>query len=527
MKNFYWFALLLISPFALAEYHPPVEYGVAKTIDFVLYNTDGTLDVDEVDSGTEVTAHCDGDAGTTATNDFVDEGSYYSIALTAGELQCERTTLDIAATDRNVVIIPTMGSASAQVDDDGGWYDAIPWNNSSWDAEVQSEANDAIVANELDHLILVNYDPASKPGVATSLLNELIGDDGGVSRYTANALELGPGGAGSGNTSYAQIYKVAGVTSVIVDACISSLTGSGFLHVDEDVSGLSIEIVDEFGVSLALYDDGTEIEDVAAPGTGAWTTPSANNVRVSPDGRSQDCTEMQFADTVFAGDDIAYIKVSDGETTIKDYVGQITFLATEISSRASIQAELEEMKLHKFFLSSMTGTDCTDGSYCSVLVSDDATPDFDSYDNTTDSLEALSVTLGTPTAADLSADLVSISSNISDATADIVDIQVQIGTAGDGLTDIPGLSAFNPVNTTIATLASQVSFTLTAGSTDDNAYNGCSAMITDQATATQIAFAAIRDYTGSTKTVTLHFDPGIFTMATTDLVSISCGPVMR
>ncbi len=60
---------------------------------------------------------------------------------------------------------------------------------------LQTAADAALVAMHLDHLLAVDYDPASKPGVATALLNELIEDDGGVSRYTTNALENGPGGS--------------------------------------------------------------------------------------------------------------------------------------------------------------------------------------------------------------------------------------------------------------------------------------------------------------------------------------------
>lgn len=71
-------------------------------------------------------------------------------------------------------------------------------------------------------------------------------------------------------------------------------------------------------------------------------------------------------------------------------------------------------------------------------------------------------------------------------------------------------------DTTIATLASQTSFTLTAGSTDDDAYNGCLIVIEDVSTGTQKAVGVIDDYTGSTKTVTLLEDPGVFTMAATD-----------
>ena len=74
--------------------------------------------------------------------------------------------------------------------------------------------------------------------------------------------------------------------------------------------------------------------------------------------------------------------------------------------------------------------------------------------------------------------------------------------------------------TTIATLATQVSFTLTAGSADNNAYNGCIIVIQDAATAAQKAVGIISAYTGATKTVTLLNDPAVFTMATTDIVTI-------
>ena len=76
------------------------------------------------------------------------------------------------------------------------------------------------------------------------------------------------------------------------------------------------------------------------------------------------------------------------------------------------------------------------------------------------------------------------------------------------------------VSTTIATLASQTSFTLTAGSADNDAYNGATIIITDVSTANQVAVGRVDDYVGSTKTVTLEVDPGIFTMATTDIVDI-------
>lgn len=73
--------------------------------------------------------------------------------------------------------------------------------------------------------------------------------------------------------------------------------------------------------------------------------------------------------------------------------------------------------------------------------------------------------------------------------------------------------------TTIATLASQTSFTLTAGSADNSAYVGCVVYIHDAASAVQCCFGVVSAYTGSTKTVTLAADPAIFTMAAKDNIS--------
>lgn len=55
--------------------------------------------------------------------------------------------------------------------------------------KMQAAANAALVALHLDHLFAVDYDPASKPGTSTALLNELVESDSGVSRFTSNAIE--------------------------------------------------------------------------------------------------------------------------------------------------------------------------------------------------------------------------------------------------------------------------------------------------------------------------------------------------
>lgn len=73
--------------------------------------------------------------------------------------------------------------------------------------------------------------------------------------------------------------------------------------------------------------------------------------------------------------------------------------------------------------------------------------------------------------------------------------------------------------TTIATLANQQEFTLTAGSADNNAYTLCDIVIQDQTTAAQKTVCSVLTYVGSTKTVFLADSPR-FTIATGDIVTI-------
>jgi hypothetical protein len=87
---------------------------------------------------------------------------------------------------------------AAAMNVNGSEFTAIPWN-SAWDTEVQSEVQDALEVNHLDHLLAVAYDPASPVGVADSLFNDLVEDNGtGTTRFTTTALEQAPAGGGGG-----------------------------------------------------------------------------------------------------------------------------------------------------------------------------------------------------------------------------------------------------------------------------------------------------------------------------------------
>jgi len=78
-------------------------------------------------------------------------------------------------------------------------------------ADVNAEVDTALQEIHLDHLLAADYDPASKPGIATALLNELVENDGGVSRFTQNALEQSP--SGGTNPNVLVTTTIASVTS--------------------------------------------------------------------------------------------------------------------------------------------------------------------------------------------------------------------------------------------------------------------------------------------------------------------------
>ncbi len=68
-------------------------------------------------------------------------------------------------------------------------------------AQINTQVDTALTDIHLDHLLATDYDPASKPGTATALLNELVENDAGESRFTANALEQAPSGTGASAAS--------------------------------------------------------------------------------------------------------------------------------------------------------------------------------------------------------------------------------------------------------------------------------------------------------------------------------------
>jgi len=134
--------------------------------------------------------------------------------------------------------------------------------------QINSEVDTAIEDYHLDHLLAADYDPSSKPGVATALLNELVENDEGVSRFTENALEQA---------------VVAAVANKIADhvirrsfenACDSS---DGDAKSYRSLLGAIAKLVNKIAVSgstLTVYED----DDTTSLGTQTVTSESADPI---------------------------------------------------------------------------------------------------------------------------------------------------------------------------------------------------------------------------------------------------------
>jgi hypothetical protein len=177
-------------------------------------------------------------------------------------------------------------------------------------AQVNTEVDTALTDIHLDHLLATDYDPANKPGVATALLNELIGSDAGVSQFTANALELAPAGGGGGGLTIADFFTddsgltyadaVAGsvvkeiadnaglgggaieFTYTVINNATSNPLDGATVQISTDLAGSNIiwsGVTDAFGVARTL----AGIKPFLDPGTYYFWVQKSGYAFTNPD----------------------------------------------------------------------------------------------------------------------------------------------------------------------------------------------------------------------------------------------------
>jgi len=231
---------------------------------------------------------------------------------------------------------------TAEIGTAGAGLTAVPWN-AAWDVEVQSECADALNAYDpptkaemdtgfsglndlsaaevntqvdtalsdihLDHLLAVDYDPASKPGTGTALLNELVENDSGVSRFTTNALENAPSGTGA---------SAATIADAVWDEAKADHTAAG-----------------SFGETNQKVVPSETINDYKATG---FSTHSAADVRTEMDSNSTQLAAI-LTDTGTTLDG----KINDIDTVVDAIKLKTDNLPTDPADESLLEAKIDAL----------------------------------------------------------------------------------------------------------------------------------------------------------------------------------------
>lgn len=122
----------------------------------------------------------------------IDAATFAASAITATVLAADCITaakIADGAIDAATFAAGAINNAAMSID--GSELTAIPWN-AAWDAEVQSECNDALVANNLDHLVLNAVDTNFATTVHLDSVIGHLADAGTTATFdrTTDALEV-------------------------------------------------------------------------------------------------------------------------------------------------------------------------------------------------------------------------------------------------------------------------------------------------------------------------------------------------
>ena len=169
-----------------------------------------------------------------------------------------------------------------------------------------------------------------------------------------------------------------------------------------------------------------------------------------------------------------------------DAASQLPSVASSLGSTAEdqvntqVDSAIETYKLHWLFDTVMG--DPADNTFAAKLVSPSVVADWSDYDNATESLGGLVANAA-----------------VAPDNFDVFDIDPQGRVQAANAPDIT-------LTTVVATAASFTSFTLSAGSTVDDFYNGRTVRLTDAGSPSNIVTGIVSNYVGSTKTVTATID---------------------
>lgn len=356
-----------------------------------------------------------------------------------------RTAVGLASAnlDTQLDAIPTVTEMNARTLPSGS-YSTLTSGN------VVDATQTTVNNNYLQYMFASTYDPTSKPGSATSIINSLI--DSSVRQFSATALELAPAGSGGAggsgdwtSTEKSQIRYVLGLdgSTATPTASPSGLFRSNLVRVDGvtingtgEVPVNAISIRNAVGLASANLD--TQLADVP--------TVSEFNARTLPSG--------QYFDP--ATDTVATVTTLTNLPAIT--ANWLTAAGLAADAVAEIQAGLSVLTsgvIESIVSSGVSATQSTQASNAQT----GATASLNAYDP--------------PTRTELTADKDEIIASGANQTINASGIRSAIGLASANLdtqlADIPTVSEFNartlPSGNYSTLSASDISTMLSSGVT--------------------------------------------------------------
>lgn len=292
-----------------------------------------------------------------------------------------------------------------------------------------------------------------------------------TARDIGASVLLSPG-TGTGQISLSSGAVTAGTVSDKTGYSLSQSFPSNFSTLAIDVSGriqvqsgtstgqisLTSGVADvnvmQFGGSAGTFSGGRpEVNTTHWGGTAvASATPNVNVAQISGDSTAADNAEAFFDGTGYAGTNnvIPTVTTTTNLTNKGDGSG-FTAIPWNASWDAEVQSEVDDALIAKgldhLVFTSVTGTDIADNSIIARMASKSATADWDSFVNTTDSLEAIRDNGGGGGGGGVSwADLVADNDDVAGSFGKaIADILVDTGTSiPDAIADLDTAPTYPP-----------------------------------------------------------------------------------
>lgn len=249
----------------------------------------------------------------------------------------------------------------------GAGLTGIPWN-AAWDAEVQSEVDDALIAKGLDHLVFTSVagtDIADNSIIAKMVSKSATADWDSFTN-TTDALEA------------LRDNQIA-ATDIVSAGAITTLAGAV----------VNVDLVDACTLTTTT--------------TTVTNQVTANVTAISGDATAADNAELFFDNTGFVASNstIGTVTTYTGNTPqtgdsfarIGAAGASLTAVPWNAAWDTEVESEVDDALIAKgldhLVFASVAGTDIADNSIIAKIVSKSATADWDSFANTTDSMEAL------------------------------------------------------------------------------------------------------------------------------------------